>query len=86
MKAICSSTRENAAEAREQYPQATIYADYREMLQKEDVALCDIVLPSDLHYEVSRAVLESGRHLLLEKPMTLSDLLQPPRHISGQGR
>ena len=59
-------------EARQQYPQATIYADYREMLQKEDVELCDIVLPSDLHYEVSRAVLESGRHLLLEKPMTLS--------------
>ena len=39
---------------------------------KEDVELCDIVLPSDLHYEVSRAVLESGRHLLLEKPMALS--------------
>ena len=72
LKAICSSSPQNAAEAHEQYPQATIYADYREMLQKEDIELCDIVLPSDLHYEVSRAVLESGQHLLLEKPMTLS--------------
>jgi myo-inositol 2-dehydrogenase/D-chiro-inositol 1-dehydrogenase len=30
------------------------------------------VLPSDLHFEVGSAVLESGRHLLLEKPMALS--------------
>ena len=72
LKAICSSTPDNAAEARHQHPQATIYADYREMLQNEDIELCDIVLPSDLHYEVSRAVLEAGKHLLLEKPMTLS--------------
>ena len=72
LKAICSRTPENAADARQQYPDATIYADYKELLQREDVELCDVVLPSDLHYEVSRAVLDSGRHLLLEKPMTLS--------------
>ena len=72
LKAICSSTPDNAAEARQQYPQATIYTDYREMLHKEDIELYDVVLPSDLHYDVSRAVLEAGQHLLLEKPMTLS--------------
>jgi predicted dehydrogenase len=30
------------------------------------------VLPSNLHYEVGAAVLQSGRHLLLEKPMAIS--------------
>jgi len=34
--------------------------------------LCDIVLPSDLHFAVSRDVLQSGCHLLLEKPMALA--------------
>ena len=34
--------------------------------------LCDVVLPSDLHFAVARDVLESGRHLLLEKPMALT--------------
>ena len=72
LTAICSRSAENAAAARKDHPQAALYADYRELLQKEDVELCDVVLPSDLHYDVSRAVLESGRHLLLEKPMTLS--------------
>jgi myo-inositol 2-dehydrogenase/D-chiro-inositol 1-dehydrogenase len=72
LAAICSRSPENAAEARKDHPAAAIYADYREMLEREPLELCDVVLPSDLHYDVSRAVLESGRHLLLEKPMTLS--------------
>ncbi len=72
LTAICSRSAENAAEARKDYPDATIYADYREMLDREPIELCDVVLPSDLHFDVSRAVLDSGRHLLLEKPMTLS--------------
>jgi myo-inositol 2-dehydrogenase/D-chiro-inositol 1-dehydrogenase len=59
-------------QAREDYPHARAYSDYGEMLAREELDACDVVLPSDLHYEVAKAVLESGRHLLLEKPMTLS--------------
>ncbi len=72
LTAICTRSPENAADAHADHPGAAIYADYRELLEKADVELCDIVLPSDLHYDVSKAVLDSGRHLLLEKPMTLS--------------
>lgn len=72
LTAVCARSAENAARVRADHPQARVYADYREMLAKEDLDLVDVVLPSDLHYEVSRAVLESGRHLLLEKPMALS--------------
>lgn len=72
LTAICTRSPENAAEAHTNHPEAAIYADYRELLEKEHVDLCDIVLPSDLHYDVSKAVIDSGRHLLLEKPMTLS--------------
>ncbi len=72
LTAICTRSPENAADAHADHPGAAIYVDYRELLEKADVELCDIVLPSDLHYDVSKAVLDSGRHLLLEKPMTLS--------------
>lgn len=71
LTAICARSPESAAEARQAYPRAAIYADYRELLASADLDLCDVVLPSDRHYDVSKAVLESGRHLLLEKPMTL---------------
>jgi myo-inositol 2-dehydrogenase/D-chiro-inositol 1-dehydrogenase len=72
LSAICARSPRSVADARRDYPTATVYEDYNELLQQENVELCDIVLPSDQHYDAARAVLESGRHLLLEKPMTLS--------------
>jgi predicted dehydrogenase len=37
-----------------------------------DVAAVSISTPPFLHYEMAKTVLQSGKHLLLEKPMTLS--------------
>lgn len=58
--------------AAEDHPAARVYGDYREMLAKEDLDAVAVVLPTDLHEAAGTAVLESGRHLLLEKPMALS--------------
>ncbi len=69
--AIAARSEESRARAAADHPRAKLYADYREMLAKEPLDAVDVVLPSDLHYEVGRAVLESGKHLLLEKPMAL---------------
>jgi len=41
------------------------------LLEREQLDVVDVVLPTHLHYEAAKAVLESGRHLLLEKPMAL---------------
>jgi myo-inositol 2-dehydrogenase / D-chiro-inositol 1-dehydrogenase len=70
--AISTRSDERLRKARADYPQARVWADYRELLSNEDLDAVAVVLPSDLHYEVARAVLKSGRHLLLEKPMALS--------------
>jgi myo-inositol 2-dehydrogenase/D-chiro-inositol 1-dehydrogenase len=69
--AICSRGEESRRRAEADYPRARRYADYRQMLADERLDAVDVVLPSDLHCEVAQAVLESGRHLLLEKPMAL---------------
>ena len=72
LAAVCARSQESQANARADHPDARIYADHREMLAKEELDLCDVVLPSDLHFPVATDVLESGRHLLLEKPMALT--------------
>src|SRR4051794_36147486 len=70
--AIAARSAQTCAAAREQLPFAIVYSDYRELLAREQVDVVDVVLPSYLHAEVARAVLESGRHLFMEKPMTLT--------------
>ena len=70
--AIAARSEQSVAAARADHPPAKVYADYREMLAREALDLCSVVLPSDLHFAVARDVLASGRHLLLEKPMALT--------------
>lgn len=44
--------------------------DYRELL-KQDLDAVVVSSPHYLHYEHTKAALESGRHVMIEKPMTL---------------
>lgn len=48
---------------------AAYYGDYRELLPKVDAV--SVVVPTDLHYKVVRECIEAGKHVLVEKPMTL---------------
>jgi myo-inositol 2-dehydrogenase / D-chiro-inositol 1-dehydrogenase len=72
LNAICARSNVSQRQAQADHPQARVFADYREMLSHEALDAVSVVLPSHLHYEVARAVLESGKHLLLEKPMALT--------------
>ena len=66
-----SAPRRTALPRKAAHPQAAFYADYREMLAKEKLEAVDIVLPPHLHFEVAKAALDAGCHVLLEKPMCL---------------
>jgi len=44
------------------------FADFRELLNEVD--LVSIAVPTQAHYSVAKAFLESGSHILLEKPVT----------------
>ena len=53
------------------------YGDWREMLEgekkrKDRVELVTIATPNSTHFEIAKAFLENGFHVLCEKPMTMS--------------
>jgi UDP-N-acetylglucosamine 3-dehydrogenase len=45
------------------------YRDYREMLAVEKLEAVSVVVPTSSHFEVASDVLQSGVHLLMEKPL-----------------
>lgn len=49
-----------------------IYADYKEMLQSEDLDAVSICLPNYLHEDATIYAAEHGCHVLCEKPMAVS--------------
>jgi myo-inositol 2-dehydrogenase/D-chiro-inositol 1-dehydrogenase len=72
LTAIAATSDASCAAAREAYPRAVVYSDYRELVKHSDLDVVDVVVPSFLHHEIASAVLSEGKHLLLEKPMALS--------------
>ncbi|QDU64316.1 1,5-anhydro-D-fructose reductase [Planctomycetes bacterium Pan216] len=70
--AIAARSESTCADARTAYPEASVTSNFGEIVGRDDIDVVDIVVPSYLHFEIASAVLSSGKHLLLEKPMCLS--------------
>lgn len=49
------------------------YADYKELLQKEEVDIVSVCTPNYLHAPVSIAAADAGAHVLVEKPMAVNE-------------
>jgi predicted dehydrogenase len=50
------------------YPQARMYADAEELFADDAVDGVVIATPVPTHYELARAALDAGKHVLVEKP------------------
>ncbi len=71
--AIAARSEKSQAAAREAHSGVPVFSDYRDLLADPSIEVIDVVLPSDLHHPVGRAVLEAGKHLLMEKPMCIDE-------------
>lgn len=48
------------------------YQDMQDMLKDENINVITVCTPNGTHYEIGMNVLNSGKHLLMEKPIALS--------------
>lgn len=70
--ALCDVTPEALQAAQALCPGAATYTDYRRMLsERKDLDAVIIAVPNYLHAEFSIAALETGKHVLVEKPMAI---------------
>ncbi len=82
--AVADSVRERA-EALAAPLQAHVYEDWRPVLDDPQVEMVDICLPTYLHEAAVVAAAQAGKHILSEKPVTLS-LPQADRMIAAVER
>lgn len=71
--AVCDIYPEKAKRQAEQFGlDADVYADYRELLQRGDIDLVSVCTPPYTHAELAIALLDAGKHVIVEKPMASS--------------
>ena len=70
--AVADSSQEQAEKVAQHF-HAKAYLDYREMLMGEDIDAVSIAVPTGLHKTVALAALQQGKHVLLEKPIALTE-------------
>ncbi|TWB15348.1 putative dehydrogenase [Nitrospirillum amazonense] len=63
---------------------ARVVADFQAILDDPAVELVVVNTPNALHFPMAQAALAAGKHVVLEKPMTIT--LEEGRHLMAQAR
>ena len=70
--AVAGSSLEKAKKMAEKHCIPKFYGDYTELLNDPDIEVVHNCTPNHIHFEVSKAIILSGKHILSEKPLTLN--------------
>ena len=83
--AICDVDRDIALKAQAQFnKQATLFEDYRELLQRHDIDVVTIGSPDHWHSAMVIDAVKAGKDVYVEKPLTLT--IDEGRQIIEIGR
>jgi predicted dehydrogenase len=68
--AACDVRTERLKDINHRFPGVNVSTSEEEVLRRDDVEAVVIATPATTHFEIARAALSAGKHVLLEKPIT----------------
>lgn len=77
---VCDLDDENLAKVKEQYPNVKTTKDFHDILNSDEIMGVVVVTPSHTHYKFVKAMLEAGKHVYVEKP--ISTVAQEARDLT----
>ena len=74
MVAFCDIIPERAEKAANKFgtPDAKVYTDYKELLKDKSIDVVHVLTPNREHSFITVDALESGKHVMCEKPMAIN--------------
>ncbi|WP_020619778.1 Gfo/Idh/MocA family protein [Paenibacillus daejeonensis] len=72
--ALAQDTQEKADRKAEQLGVPLAYGDYNELLANPDIDVVHNCTPNYLHYDINKAIIAAGKHVLSEKPLATSSM------------
>lgn len=68
---VCDKQPSRLQEIKKRFPDVASTTDFDELLQDKSVDVVTICTPASTHYELTKRCLEAGKHVLVEKPLTI---------------
>jgi scyllo-inositol 2-dehydrogenase (NADP+) len=78
----------HGSNAKQRYPEVRVARSLDEMLSDKTIGLCVVATPNDSHYSYTKACLEAGRDVVVDKPFTptMAEAEQLVRLAADRGR
>ncbi|MBO7672318.1 Gfo/Idh/MocA family oxidoreductase [bacterium] len=70
LEIVCDLDEENLKKVQEQYKGVKVTKDFKEILNSDVVTGVVVVTPSHTHYGIVKSLLEAGKHVYVEKPIS----------------
>lgn len=70
VKTVCDRDEKRLAQVSQRFPDIATTRDMNDVMNDPDVDAVVIATPTGTHYEIVKAALEAGKHVLVEKPIT----------------
>ena len=70
--AVCSRSSEKGREAAENWGAKKVYTNYDEMLKDTEIDMIELLVPHNLHCEMTVKACKAGKHVSVQKPMAMN--------------
>lgn len=80
LRMVCDLDDDNIAKVKEQYPGIKTTKDFHDILNSKEITGVVVVTPSHTHFKFVKAMLEAGKHVYVEKP--ISTVAQEARDLT----
>jgi UDP-2-acetamido-3-amino-2,3-dideoxy-glucuronate N-acetyltransferase len=77
---VCDIDEENLKKVTEQYPGVKVTKDFHDIINNKEITGVCVVTPSHTHYKMVKAMLEAGKNVYVEKP--ISTVAEEARDLS----
>lgn len=73
LKVICDENPDSIKQMQQLYPSCDVSCSFRDVLARKDIPAIAIATPAETHFELAYEALMAGKHVFVEKPLTLSE-------------
>ena len=70
LEMVCDLDEDNISKVKEMYPNIKITRDFHDIINNSEITSVAVVTPSHTHYKMVKAMLEAGKNVYVEKPIS----------------